>query len=70
VATINNGKIDLRKDTAKVDSVAAKHSIVEMRGQPGITQLRWAHLASHHKSIHNRIWIQTVTWLAGTMATW
>ena len=41
-ATINGGKIDLRKDTGKVDSVAAKYNIAEMRGQRGITQLRWA----------------------------
>jgi glucosamine--fructose-6-phosphate aminotransferase (isomerizing) len=41
-ATINDGKIDLRKDTGKVDSVAAKYNISEMRGQRGITQLRWA----------------------------
>jgi glucosamine--fructose-6-phosphate aminotransferase (isomerizing) len=41
-ATLNNGKIDLRKDTGKVDMVAAKYNIAEMRGQRGITQLRWA----------------------------
>src|SRR5512141_465169 len=41
-ATMNGGKIDLRKDTGKVDSVAAKYNISEMRGQRGITQLRWA----------------------------
>jgi glucosamine--fructose-6-phosphate aminotransferase (isomerizing) len=41
-ATINDGRIDLRKDTGKVDSVAAKYNISEMRGQRGITQLRWA----------------------------
>ena len=41
-ATLNNGKIDLRKDTGKVDSVAAKYNIADMRGQRGITQLRWA----------------------------
>jgi glucosamine--fructose-6-phosphate aminotransferase (isomerizing) len=41
-ATINDGKIDLRKDTGKVDSVAKKYNIAEMRGQRGITQLRWA----------------------------
>ena len=41
-ATLNNGKIDLRKDVGKVDSVAAKYNIAEMRGQRGITQLRWA----------------------------
>jgi glucosamine--fructose-6-phosphate aminotransferase (isomerizing) len=41
-ATLNNGKIDLRKDVGKVDAVAAKYNIAEMRGQRGITQLRWA----------------------------
>ncbi len=41
-ATINSGRIDLRKDVGKVDSVAAKYNIAEMRGQRGITQLRWA----------------------------
>jgi glucosamine--fructose-6-phosphate aminotransferase (isomerizing) len=41
-ATLNDGKIDLRKDVGKVDSVAAKYDIAEMRGQRGITQLRWA----------------------------
>ncbi|RIK30755.1 MAG: glutamine--fructose-6-phosphate transaminase (isomerizing) [Anaerolineae bacterium] len=41
-ATLNNGKIDLRKDVGKVDSVAAKYNIAEMRGSRGITQLRWA----------------------------
>jgi glucosamine--fructose-6-phosphate aminotransferase (isomerizing) len=41
-ATINAGKIDLRKDVGKVDAVAAQYNIAEMRGQRGITQLRWA----------------------------
>lgn len=41
-ATIHHGKIDLRKDTGKVGEVAAKYNIAEMRGQRGITQLRWA----------------------------
>src|SRR5512146_2314449 len=41
-ATLNNGKIDLRKDTGKVDTVAEKYKFGEMRGQRGITQLRWA----------------------------
>jgi glutamine---fructose-6-phosphate transaminase (isomerizing) len=41
-ATINKGKIDLRKDVGKVDLVAAKYNFGEMRGQRGITQLRWA----------------------------
>ena len=41
-ATLNDGTIDLRKDVGKVDAVAAKYNIAEMRGQRGITQLRWA----------------------------
>jgi glutamine---fructose-6-phosphate transaminase (isomerizing) len=41
-ATLNNGKIDLRKDVGKVDLVATKYNISEMRGSRGITQLRWA----------------------------
>lgn len=41
-ATLCDGKIDLRKDTGKVDAVAQKYNIAEMRGQRGITQLRWA----------------------------
>ncbi len=41
-ATISGDNIDLRKDMGKVDAVAAKYNIAEMRGQRGITQLRWA----------------------------
>jgi glucosamine--fructose-6-phosphate aminotransferase (isomerizing) len=41
-ATLMDGKIDLRKDTGKVEAVAAKYKIAEMRGSRGITQLRWA----------------------------
>jgi glucosamine--fructose-6-phosphate aminotransferase (isomerizing) len=41
-ATLNDGKIDLRKDVGKVESVAKKYNFAEMRGQRGITQLRWA----------------------------
>ncbi len=41
-ATLNNGKIDLRKDVGKVETVSEKYNISEMRGQRGITQLRWA----------------------------
>ena len=41
-ATISGDKIDLRKDTGKVDAVAEKYNFAEMRGQRGITQLRWA----------------------------
>jgi glutamine---fructose-6-phosphate transaminase (isomerizing) len=41
-ATLSNGKIDLRKDVGKVDAVAAKFDLAEMRGSRGIAQLRWA----------------------------
>jgi glucosamine--fructose-6-phosphate aminotransferase (isomerizing) len=42
-ATINlAGEIDLRKDVGKVDEVAEKYSFIDMSGQRGIMQLRWA----------------------------
>ena len=41
-ATLNNGKIDLRKDVGKVETVSKKYNFSDMRGQRGITQLRWA----------------------------
>lgn len=41
-ATISAAKIDLRKDTGRVDEVAAKYNLAEMSGTRGITQLRWA----------------------------
>ncbi|MGE5377821.1 MAG: glutamine--fructose-6-phosphate transaminase (isomerizing) [Bacteroidota bacterium] len=41
-ATLNNGRIDLRKDVGKVETVSQKYNLAEMRGQRGITQLRWA----------------------------
>jgi glucosamine--fructose-6-phosphate aminotransferase (isomerizing) len=41
-ATISGAKIDLRKDTGRVDEVAAKFNLAEMSGTRGITQLRWA----------------------------
>jgi glutamine---fructose-6-phosphate transaminase (isomerizing) len=41
-ATLCDGRIDLRKDVGKVDTVAEKYHFAEMRGQRGITQLRWA----------------------------
>lgn len=42
-ATLSAGKpIDLRKDIGRVDAVAQKYNFAEMRGQRGITQLRWA----------------------------
>ena len=42
VATISGSRIDLRKDTGRVDDVARKYNFAEMTGQRGITQLRWA----------------------------
>ena len=41
-ATLSDGQIDLRKDVGKVDAVAETYNFAEMRGQRGITQLRWA----------------------------
>jgi glucosamine--fructose-6-phosphate aminotransferase (isomerizing) len=41
-ATFRDGMIDLRKDVGKVDAVAERHGLREMRGSRGITQLRWA----------------------------
>ena len=41
-ATISGGEIDLRKDAGKVEAVAEQYNFAEMRGQRGITQLRWA----------------------------
>ena len=41
-ATLNNGRIDLRKDVGRVETVAEKYNFGEMRGQRGIAQLRWA----------------------------
>ena len=34
-ATISGAKIDLRKDTGRVDEVAEKYNLAEMRGTPG-----------------------------------
>ena len=41
-ATLSNGRIDLRKDVGKVEAVSEQYNFAEMRGQRGITQLRWA----------------------------
>ena len=41
-ATLNGKRIDLRKDTGRVDDVAARYNFAEMTGSRGITQLRWA----------------------------
>lgn len=41
-AALNASRIDLRKDVGKVEEVSVKYNFAEMRGQRGITQLRWA----------------------------
>ncbi len=41
-ATLNGSRIDLRKDVGKVEEVSVRYNFAEMRGQRGITQLRWA----------------------------
>src|SRR5512136_3170906 len=41
-ATISGEKIDLRKDTGRVDEVAQRYDFAGMTGSRGITQLRWA----------------------------
>jgi glucosamine--fructose-6-phosphate aminotransferase (isomerizing) len=41
-ATLNGKEIDLRKDTGRVDDVAAKYNFAGMTGSRGIIQLRWA----------------------------
>jgi glucosamine--fructose-6-phosphate aminotransferase (isomerizing) len=41
-ATISGSKIDLRKDTGRVEEVAARYDFAGMTGQRGMTQLRWA----------------------------
>jgi len=41
-ATLNGGRIDLRKDVGRVEDVSLKYNFAEMRGSRGITQLRWA----------------------------
>lgn len=41
-ATLSGNVIDLRKDAGKVDEVAEKYQLFEMKGARGITQLRWA----------------------------
>lgn len=41
-ATLSGSQIDLRKDKGRVDEVAEHYNFAEMRGQRGITQLRWA----------------------------
>lgn len=42
-ATIcNDGTVDLRKDVGKVDEVADRYRLHEMKGSRGMVQLRWA----------------------------
>jgi len=50
-ATISGSKIDLRKDKGRVEDVARLYNIAEMRGQRGITQLRWATFGEQSQAI-------------------
>jgi glucosamine--fructose-6-phosphate aminotransferase (isomerizing) len=50
-ATISpNGVIDLRKEVGKVDEVARKLGLADMRGVRGMTQLRWATFGAPSKA--------------------
>ena len=42
MATLADGRIDLRKDVGKVEAVSQTYNFAQMRGQRGIAQLRWA----------------------------
>jgi glucosamine--fructose-6-phosphate aminotransferase (isomerizing) len=44
------GKIDLRKDVGKVETVSEKYSFEEMEGKRGILQLRWATFGAPSKA--------------------
>ena len=67
-ATINDGKIDLRKDTGKVDSVAANITSQKCAGSAASHNYVGQPLVNLRKLILNHIWIQTVTWSAHIMA--
>ena len=69
-ATISGSTIDLRKDKGRVDEVAEKYNIAEMKGQRGITQLRWATFGVPSKVNPNRIWIRMAISLERITATW
>jgi glucosamine--fructose-6-phosphate aminotransferase (isomerizing) len=50
-ATIRrDGSIDLRKDVGKVDEVASRYNLQEMKGHRGIVQLRWATFGAPSKA--------------------
>ena len=49
-AVISDGKIDLRKDTGKVDEVSKKLKFSEMYGDRGVMQLRWATFGAPSKT--------------------
>ncbi|NYZ78529.1 glutamine--fructose-6-phosphate transaminase (isomerizing) [Candidatus Micrarchaeota archaeon] len=49
-AVISDGKIDLRKDTGKVDEVSKKLNFSEMHGDRGVMQLRWATFGAPSKT--------------------
>ncbi|MDR1818784.1 MAG: glutamine--fructose-6-phosphate transaminase (isomerizing) [Methanobrevibacter sp.] len=42
IATINNGKIELRKDSGKIDEVDKEVHFVDMAGSVGVAHVRWA----------------------------
>ncbi|MDR2545615.1 MAG: glutamine--fructose-6-phosphate transaminase (isomerizing) [Methanobrevibacter sp.] len=42
IATINNGKIELRKDSGKIDEVDREIHFVDMAGSAGVAHVRWA----------------------------
>ena len=69
-ATFRNGKIDLRKDVGKVDAVAAKYNIAEMRGSAASRSCAGRPSASRRRSTPSRTSIRTATWSARTTATW
>ena len=70
-ATLNNGKIDLRKDVGKVDAVAAKYHIAEMRGN---ARDHPAALGDLRRTVTGKLsttpGFQTGTWSGHTTATW
>ena len=69
-ATISDGRIDLRKDVGKVDTVAAKYNIARCAGHVALHSCVGRRLASLRKSIRNRILIRMAIWSAPIMATW
>ena len=42
LVTLNNGRVELRKDVGTIENVDKRLKLSEMKGQKGIIQLRWA----------------------------